>query len=247
MLPPTHTEIPLIQTSKKIKNVFTCDIVHSGILHLELFYTFQIKAITKCCILSFWLTRTSSICWICLWTCFQKWLYALRMLDIFKGWLDVDNCIWDNKIMAFLCFCLCQSRYVVRSPPKSCYHFLPHCISTLSLHACWLHLVRQWLCLLCLCHEMTVPSVRLCPLCLCQCFDLIISFKTCFVNIFLLVSQSLLAFLVLDYFLIDDCFQCTDDEKIHFICRLQSANHVLETLQEILILEILKYRILKIL
>ena len=118
MLPPTHTEIPLIQTSKKIKNVFTCDIVHSGILRLELFYTFQIKAITKCCILSFWLTRTSSICWICLWTCFQKWLYALRMLDIFKGWLDVDNCIWDNKIMAFLCFCLCQSRYVVHSPPK---------------------------------------------------------------------------------------------------------------------------------
>ena len=47
----------------------------------------------------------------------------IRMLDIFKGWLDVDNCIWDNKIMAFLCFCLCQSRYVVRSPPKSCYHF----------------------------------------------------------------------------------------------------------------------------
>ena len=45
-----------------------------------------------------------------------------RRLDIFKGWLDVDNCIWDNKIMAFLCFCLCQSRYVVRSPPKSCYH-----------------------------------------------------------------------------------------------------------------------------
>ena len=138
MLPPTHTEIPLIQTSKKIKNVFTCDIVHSGILRLELFYTFQIKALTKCCILSFWLTRTSSICWICLWTCFQKWLYALRMLDIFKGWLDVDNCIWDNKIMAFLCFCLCQSRYVVRSPPKSRYHFLPHCISSLSLHACWL-------------------------------------------------------------------------------------------------------------
>ena len=131
--------------------------------------------------------------------------------------------------------------------PKSCNHFLPHCIITLSLHACWLHLVRQWLCLLCLCHEMTVPSVRLCPLCLCQCFDLIISFKTCFINIFLLVSQSLLAFLILDYFLIDDCFQCTDDEKIHFICRLQSANHVLETLQEILILEILKYRILKIL
>ena len=170
-----------------------------------------------------------------------------RMLDIFKGWLDVDNCIWDNKIMAFLCFCLCQSRYVVRSPPKSCYHFLPHCNSTLSLHACWLHLVRQWLCLLCLCHEMTVPFVRLCPLCLCQCFDLIISFKTCFINIFLLVSQSLLAFLILDYFLIDDCFQCTDDEKIHFICRLQSANHVLEILQEILIFGILKYRILKIL
>ena len=161
MLPPTHTEIPLIQTSKKIKNVFTCDIVHSGILRLELFYTFQIKAITKCCILSFWLTRTSSICWICLWTCFQKWLYALRMLDIFKGWLDVDNCIWDNKIMAFLCFCLCQSRYVVRSPPKSCYHFLPHCNSTLSLHACWLiwsgndcvscAFVMKWLCLSCDC------------------------------------------------------------------------------------------------
>ena len=62
------------------------------------------------------------------------------------------------------------------------------------------------------------------------------------INIFLLVSQSLLAFLILDYFLIDDCFQCTDDEKIHFICRLQSANHVLEILKEILILEILKYR-----
>ena len=140
-----------------------------------------------------------------------------------------------------------KNRFFFYAFPKSCNHFLPHCIITLSLHACWLHLVRQWLCLLCLCHEMTVPFVRLCPLCLCQCFDLIISFKTCFVNIFLLVSQSLLAFLILDYFLIDDCFQCTDDEKIHFICRLQSANHVLETLQEILILEILKYRILKIL
>ena len=68
-----------------------------------------------------------------------------RMLDIFKGWLDVDNCIWENKIdnfstkikiMALLYFRLCQSRYVVCSPPKSCYHFLPHCICTLSLHAC---------------------------------------------------------------------------------------------------------------
>ena len=89
-----------------------CDIVHSIILRLELFCIFQINY--QMLHINILINKNFDNLLGLFVDLSPKMIF--HMLGIFKGWLDVDNCIWYNKIdnfstkikiMALLYFRLC--------------------------------------------------------------------------------------------------------------------------------------------